>query len=272
MLLHTIHAAGQLSGYLWKLLPLYERPVDNMVNTFLTVTIFNLEPSEEFKCTDKTYDNCYKEQKMELEIMCKPPFDPNFKNGQPICNTKEKGQQVLSKVTDLVDRCLPTCQQFDINVLDIPSTYLLFEMNKDFLPSLQSVYKFKPGFYINVPARGRHIQLAHNYGFVSFVAEFAGWSSIFVGASLIAILIWIKAPLDYKIFLDFNFNKLIDVVKIISCLILAYLFYACVQRLAKKEEGIMVDFKRTESELDITICATKLTSELVSKKELIVGK
>ena len=163
----------------------------------------------------------------------------------------------MTELSKLTSKCKPSCQVVEIKIEEIPQSYGVISRNENFKINLLQVSRMIPGYYINIPSTAGLTSISYDYGFVSYVAEFAGWSGIFVGASLLWIVgistSWFSTVTSIKI----EEKYIANIVKIVSLFYLLYLIYTCGLKFVNKPMGVMVDFKSTKIEFDMTICSSK---------------
>ena len=89
----------------------------------------------------------------------------------------------MKELSKLTSKCKSSCQVVDIRIEENPQNYGVLSRNENFKVGLLRVSNMTPGYYINIPSTASLTSISYDYGFISYVAEFAGWSGMFVGAS-----------------------------------------------------------------------------------------
>ena len=255
-LYHTFHPSGELGEYIPTLQPMYEKPLIYVVNMHIHVKSSKLEPSIQYPCSYDSFETCLQTKRKELNTSCQVPFETDV-NDNTICKTDEEGYKVMKELSKLTSKCKPSCQVVDIRIEEIPQNYGVLSRNENFKVGLLQVSKMTPGYYINIPSTASLTSISYDYGFISYVAEFAGWSGIFVGASVLWIVGIITSLFSWVSSIKIEQKSLTNVVKILSLFYLLYLVYTCTVKFVNKPQGVMVDFKNTKIEFDMTICSSK---------------
>lgn len=235
---------------------MYDTPLRHVINIYLHINSYQLDSSKEFPCEQAPYPSCIERHRDYLNTSCYLPFEENAEN-KPICTTDEEGYHTMLEVSKLISRCIQSCTIIDIEVQEIPLTYGALFMNEHFATGLLHVTHMIPGYYINTHPVARSFSVIHDYGFISYVAEFAGWSGILVGASLLGLLKFTTSLISKLPSIRLNQNVFVFVIKMFSRAYLAYLLYTCCKKFIDRPQGIMVDFDTTKIDFEITICAPR---------------
>ena len=236
---------------------LLDRPIKNIINVHLEVSSYNLDSS--IVPCDQNFNlkDCLAQARRQLPTTCMLPFESVDIDNQTFCKTDAEGYSTMQQVAKLRDTCDSRCTITNLHTIEIPLTYLTLSLKKNFLYGLQQKYKMKPGYYFSIPIKARQITVSHDYGFISWVAEFAGWSGIFVGASLTFILSTILDSNCCKAFGEKQKKIMIKTTVSISSIYIIYLLYACSSKFLKIPTGINVEFEETKTDFDFTICTPK---------------
>ncbi len=244
---------------------MYENPLKFIVNVQLYIKSSKLEPSNQYPCSHSSFETCLRTKTRELNTSCLVPFETNV-DDNTVCKTDEDGYKTMTELSKLTSKCKPSCQVVDIRIKEIPQSYGLLSKNEVFRRGLLQVSKMIPGYYINIPSTASLTSISYDYGFISFVAEFAGWSGIFVGASLLWIVGKKTSLISQITSIKIEEKYIANTVKFLSLFYVLYLVYTCAVKYANKPQGVMVDFKNTKIEFDMTICSSKF---LVGYKKIL---
>ena len=235
---------------------MYDTPLRHIINIYIYINSYQLDSSEEFPCEQNPYSSCLRRQRDYLNTSCFLPFEENTEY-RPICKTDEEGYHTMFEVSKLISMCKQSCTIIDIEVQEIPQTYGALFTNEHFATGLLHVTHMIPGYYINTQQLARSLSVIHDYGFISYVAEFAGWSGILVGASLLGLLKFTTSLISKLTSIRLNQNVVLCITKIFSMIYIAYLLFTCCTKFNDSPKGIMVDFDTTEIDFVITICAPR---------------
>ena len=228
----------------------------NVVNMHLHVKSSKLEPSIHYPCSYGSFETCLQNKRKELNNSCQVPFELDV-HDDTICKTDEDGYKAMKELSTLTSKCTPSCQVVDIKIMEIPQNLGALSVNDFFKVGLLEVSRMTPGYYIDIPSTAGLTSISYDYGFISYVAEFAGWSGMFVGASLLWIVGITTSLLSWFTSIKIEEKFIANIVKILSLFYLLYLVYTCTVKFLGKPQGVMVDFKNTKIEFDMTICSSK---------------
>ena len=252
---HTVHPEGEITDYLATLKQMYDRPLKYVVNVHFHIKAFHLESSNNFHCSYETKEKCLTKKRGLLHTSCFLPFE-NANVNVSICSTDEDGYDTMLKVSKVLNMCEQSCHIIEIRTEEIPLSYGGISSNEIFKTALLQV-GMQPGYYFNIPSTARSISMSHDYGLISYVAEFAGWSGILVGASLVSIIGILISLFTWTTAITVKNQSLLTVVNIMSLVFLGYLICTCFSRFLRSPTGVTIDFEATEVDFDMTICTPK---------------
>ena len=231
------------------------------VDIYLTINAFEWEPQENFPCGFVSYDDCIQNNRKGLNTSCKLPFENVEDLETPICSTLEDGKFVVEQIRNNSYNCLRPCTLLNIDVKEVPKTYMVTKARNDFMSKLVNEYKFKTGYRIHIPNEGDIISSVHDYGFISYIAEFGGWSGLLVGASLLQIFDICFGSLEIKKSMQRVKRISILFLNLASLIYIINLVFACTVKYFDDPHGIMVNFEKTQYDFDISVCSPKYTIE-----------
>ena len=249
---------------------LQERPTDGIIDVHLEVSIFQLDPDllpcdEQFKIQD-----CLATRRKSLNTSCFLPFETEKFHDKTICKTDRDGYNTMILLAKLKNMCSSNCLITDIHVKEIPSTYLTVKSQQIFLQGLKQAMKMKPGYYFDIPTKARQITTSHEYGFISWVAEFAGWSGIFVGLSLLSVMAKFLDLKHHSVCLESRKRIIVNTARFACSVYILHLLYFCCTNFLKEPIAMNVEFEETKTDFDFTICAPKYP--FAFKRGSITGK
>ena len=255
ILLHTVHSIDEIAGYLSSLHQMYERPLQYIVNIHLHIKAFHLEASKNVQCSYEIKKKCLTEKRSILNTSCFLPFE-TAKDNDSICSTDEVGYATMLEVSKVLNMCEHSCQIMEIRTEEIPLSYGVITSNEVYRDALIP-FGMQPGYYFNIPSTARSVSMSHDYGIISFVAEFAGWSGILVGASLVSIIGISISIFTWATAIEYATPPLFKVVNTLSLAFLGYLTYTCFSKFLRSPTGVKIDFEATKVDFDMTICTPK---------------
>ncbi len=226
------------------------------MNTYIYVSIYHLQPTESFHCESKLFQSCLLEKRKELHSFCYLPFETDVTN-ENICKTDKDGFETMEKLSRLSELCSQQCTLLDIEFVEEPQSYAAVSINEDFRNGLQQASRLRFGYYIHMPMIVKVVSQTNDYGFISYVAEFAGWAGIFVGLSLVTIVHLILSHVNMISTVEFNSKPLLIMLNILSLIPMIFLLYSCTHKFVERPLGDEVNFEATEINFDMTICSMK---------------
>lgn len=199
--------------------------------------------------TTKKYDNCLiSEIRNELDKHCTLPFLCSNKTN--VCRSFKDGIKALVIYNKETTMCKFPNYQIDVDFILNPSQPISSITN----PNIKIVEN--PGYYFRFPKEVKVSQTTQNYGFITYIAEFGGWSGLFIGISLLSI------TCQALTFLDSETNKFTSaIIKstktfiiIGSSLIVIYVACSSVIKLTSNETGQETKYQTKYSGLSLAIC------------------
>ena len=257
-LLYTFHQEGELGGSLSNLKPLRDLPLMYIINIRLYIKEYVLEASSNLPCGSDTYQLCYLRERSSVNTSCYLPFENPVEN-ITICTNDVDGYKTMIAVYNVTRFCQAeskkTCNVLEIEYFESPLSYGAFSINKQFRDGFFLTSNQQGAYIIHPPTKAQFISMTHNYGIISYIAEFAGWSGIFVGASIFGILGIVVTLISLD--KDFNCCKhFLTSCKFVSIVVIFYITYINIQKYNDEPQGVTVDFGPSIVDFDMTICTT----------------
>ena len=223
------------------LLPLKANAYDNIVN--FDIDIQKILSTPEYECeTSLSYDKC-----LETEAIsnCSLPFQTQTIQPQ-ICKNFTDGLLAFKSFNRFETSCRYPCYQIKISHKVNPSRLVYSVLNNANVGE-------EPGYIIQLPAQVKVTEMTEAYTTVSFIAEFGGWSGLFVGISLMALLS--KAG---QLLLESNYSKLNRkmhyITVALSSIAICYVCYTSIDKLFAKNVGNDISFFDDYSDIRLSIC------------------
>ena len=191
------------------------------------------------------YDKCIE---AEIDSNCSLPFQRNPGN-QPICSSFASGLAAIKKFNSLDSTCKYPCTQVKIDHVVNPSKIVYSKMN----PNVEVTKE--PGFFLTLPPTVKVLQMSEDYGAVSFIAEFGGWSGLFVGVSILAIVTQFADMASSKC--AYLSKGMKNATIIISSIILCYVCYASLDKFFSFNTSNDITIAKLDSNFRLSICREK---------------
>ena len=224
------------------------KPQRNDENVKFDISVKSILPSDNMECeeTAKEYDNCVMNEIQDMLKNCTLPFLNNNDRNLLTCKSFEYGLEALKIFNKEETSCNVPCYQINQNVQLNPSRPVISMKN----PSLNITKN--PGYYFNFPSKVLRLEMSKEYGIITFIAEFGGWSGLFVGVSLLTII----SKIIHKMSSDRTKTKKFTKRTAIFCLVfvLGLVSYFSIRKLLDHETGQDIQINAKYSDISLSIC------------------
>ena len=216
------------------------------VNIELGINILSILESQVDVCSSKEYDECVMQEirKKFNDSSCWPSFLENSSNST--CQDFEQGIIALSIFNEDKSNCKFPCYQINVNSK--------FTTTRPVVNAIHPHINFtkNPGYVFHLPKKVKILEMVENYGVISFMAEFGGWSGLFVGISVISVIFGVIGKFDME-------NKMVEKVTkyLFVMLLIVILVAVCVESLIKLyAKGVeeKISFIQNYYNICISIC------------------
>ena len=221
-------------------------------------------PTSEFDCDmdPAGYDACVL-QKSITSTHCLLPFQnqtPFYPSSLSMCQTQEEGYAAFHHFQQAFRACKPPCKQLSIDLTYSLPQYLL----ANYLWNVQQNAQFY-AYYLYMPSTVKESTSIPSYGFISFIAEVAGWYNLFLGGSIFALwkglLIWTCWVLTkIKIKFDRQIWFMTAIFLVAASGILVYILIDCITTLLDNPIGTSTMFETSLTGLSLSVCLPQYTS------------
>ena len=243
-----VHNEGELlQKYLRNgLVPLTPQKINSNVN--IDISIQSIFPSDIADCeeTSNTYDKCLMSEIEEDLKNCTLPF-LGYGNMESICRSFEDGLKALRIFNKEESKCKFPCYQINIDFQLNPSRPVISLMNPDI-----NIIK-NPSYYFYLPSEIKVSKMSEDYDIITFIAEFGGWSGLFIGISLLTI------TSKLLMFLNLESRSSIKqftrgIIVCLSCIVLGYVSYSSVKKLLSHETSQDIILNTNYSGISLSVC------------------
>jgi hypothetical protein len=224
-------------------------------------------PTDSFNCVEELFgfDACVSQASPDIEPTCILPFQnwsayPDIQNR--ICKTHAEGYASFQQFQLTSIACKVSCIQINTNFNHYMPQYLLAK----YLKNVKQNSKIFPT-YLHLPGSIKLSKANLSYGFITFIAEVAGWYNLFLGGSIFAMWEVLGTKIMRKLakiwgkrtqFLSKRWNIL---YLLLSSGILAYIFIDCIANLILNPIGSTTLFTSSVAQgLSLSICLPQYTS------------
>jgi hypothetical protein len=221
-------------------------------------------PRSDFLCEnyETSFDSCVLLQGLN-DITCALPFqDQSLANRADlmICQNHEDGFATFKKFQAASKHCKPFCLQLAIELQYSMPQYLLAQYLWDARESAQ-LY----AYYLHLPSTIKVSTSFPSYGFISYIAQVAGWYNLFLGGSILAFWdsIWIfSSQILSKFYVQFDLLFKIQkfIIKVLAGGILVYIFTDCISTLANTPTATSTMLTNSPNGFSISLCLPQYTS------------
>ncbi len=224
-------------------------------------------PTDSFNCAEELFgfDACVSQAGSDREPTCILPFQnwtayPDIQNR--ICKTHAEGYASFQKFQLTSIACKVPCTQINTVFNYFTPQYLLAK----YLVNVKQNCKIFPN-YLHLPNLIKVSKASPSYGFITFIAEVAGWYNLFLGGSIFAMwevlgtkimrkLAKIQGKMTQCLSKRWNILYLL-----VSSGILAYIFIDCITNLILNPVGSNTLFTSSVAQgLSLSICLPQYTS------------
>ena len=227
------------------LLPLVPQKINNNINIDISIKEILNSDSTECDETPNHYDDCVMTEVENLLTTCTFPF-LSKKNIESVCRTFEDGKKALKVFNKEETKCKFPCYQINVDYQLHPSRLVFSKKNPNMIETEN------PSFFFNFPSKVKVSRMSEDYGIISYIAEFGGWSGLFIGISLLTITTEAIAFLNLK---NTNVGRQTRMVTILAFTILTGLvIYTSVSKWLENDTGQDVSFTTNYSNTSFSIC------------------
>ena len=267
MVYNVFHISDNLAASLATMKTWLPRPMEYIVNMHLQIQAFHLESSQEFECGDVPVDDCVARLRLEVNTTCALPWENATQLQLPICTDYLQGLNATKLVSNLYTQCKQSCIQINVHTQENPLNYLVAICRQVFIQGMRNLFNYRTAYYVYLPPFARLITSEHNYLLASYIADFGGWSGIFIGISVTGIISTILGMISDK----FKLKKFVfpTLMFVFACCLFGLMILFTL-KFVKSPIATTVDFEETRPDFCITVCASPFIFE-ISKNDAATG-
>ncbi len=230
-------------------------------------------PTEDFQCDEDLlgYDACIFQAVQASGPSCVLPFqilsvltDMQDK----ICKTPAEGYASFQQFQLNYDTCKVPCSQINT----VFNYYMPQYLRDSYLSSIKREVE-SSAYYLYLPSAIKVSKASPSYGFITLIAEVAGWYNLFLGGSVFAIwkvletkTFWALAKVQGKLSQLLSPRRNI-LFLLISSGILIYIFLVCITNLVSNPVGSNILLTNSIAQgLCLSICLPQYTSIYTKNK------
>ncbi len=224
-------------------------------------------PTDIFKCDEELFgfDACVSQPDPDRGPSCILPFHnmPTLSNIQHrICKTHAEGYASFQQLQLSSKNCQVPC----IKINTVFKYHISQYLRAKYLKNIMQNETFFP-IYLHLPSAIKVSKASPSYGFITFIAEVAGWYNLFLGGSIFAV--WEVLGTKFLSKFAKNWGKLSQWLSrrwnilylLLSTGILAYIFIDCIINLTLNPVGSNVLLTSYVAPgLSLSICLPQYTS------------
>ena len=192
-----------------------------------------------------------------------PVYQANTTTTKEICQTPEEGWAAFRQFQQAATgACQPPCTQLST---DLQHAYPQF-FSAHYMPNVSQAAKVT-GYHLSLPRAVKVSVPSHSYGFVSYIAEVAGWYNLFLGGSVLALWegLWLCAT-AFLGQIGLKADRLVRgataVFMVVAGVVLAYILVDCITTLATNPIETSTSLRTRPSGLSLSVCLPQFTSLL----------
>ena len=222
-------------------------------------------PTTGFDCLEDAtgFDACVMQQ-IFTAAQCLLPFLNQSANSigniLHTCQTHEEANAAFRQFQLASHACKSPCTQFRTDLQYSLPQFLRFR----YMPyRKQDSQVF--AFYLYLPSTVKTATATPSYGFISYIAEVAGWYNLFLGGSVLTLWQFLCACNILKKFKkDVKFNLLIQALTVLFLVVaggvLIYILIDCITILLNNPIATSTELRTAQSGLSLSICWPQYTS------------
>ncbi len=224
-------------------------------------------PTDSFYCVEELFgfDDCVSQAGLDRELTCILPFlnwsaFPAFQNR--ICKTHDEGYASFQQFQLTSIACKVPCIHINTVFKHYVPQYLLAK----YLINVKQNSKIFPT-YLHLPGSIKLSKASPSYGFITFIAEVAGWYNLFLGGSFFAMWEVLGTKIMRKLAkiwgeMTQSLSKRWNILYLLlSSVILAYIFIDCITNLILNPIGSNTLLTSSVAQgLSLSICLPQYTS------------
>ena len=159
-----------------------------VVDIKLNIDVQKYKKSGQYDCSNDLFDDCFEQSfARNMTNFCLLPFMTSNLTTNPPCLNQEEGEKALKNFQEYASRCPAPCVQDQI-VITENSIEELYEATHPAALISSANYVIK----IKLPETTDIMTMKEYYSFESYVADFGGFSGLFLGFSFLGIMAAIK--------------------------------------------------------------------------------
>ena len=227
------------NGYL----PLPKKSFENIIS--FSIAVKETLTSHEYQCEVKSnnYDKCFE---AESRANCSLPFQDNQKN-LSICKNFENGLNAFQSFNRMNSSCKYPCFELRIDYTTDPSKVIYSKMN----PNVRVAEE--PGYSLQLPGRVKVFSMSEDYDAISLIAEFGGWSGLFVGVSLLMLITQVLGLCNSKLYSNIS-RYTENFTILVSFCILCYVCYTSASKFFMYNTSTDINLIKDYPNIGLSIC------------------
>ncbi len=235
-------------------------------------------PTDSFNCVEELFgfDDCVSQAGLDRNPTCILPFQnwsayPDIQNR--ICKTHDEGYASFQQFQLTYIACKVPCIQINTVFNHYVPQYLCAR----YLENVKQNSKIFPN-YLHLPGSIKLSKASPSYGFITFIAEVAGWYNLFLGGSIFAMWEVLGTKIMRKLAKIWgkrsqSLSKRWNILYILlSSGILAYIFIDCITNLILNPIGSNTLLASSVVQgLSLSICLPQYTSHYAASRYLDIA-
>ena len=242
------HSKGELMQKYLRNPYLFIKAQRDNVNVELDISVLSILDSQLEDCSSQEYDECVMHEikdKLMRTISCWPSFLDNLSNAST-CQNFDKGLNALEIFNDAKTNCKFPCYQINIDSRLSTTRPVINTIHQDVN------FTKTPGYVFYMPKNVKLSEMVESYDILSYMAEFGGWSGLFVGISVLTITFALIDNLNMK-------NKKAEkgaklMLTSFSIIMLFYVLIESIIKLLEKPIGEKISFNQNYGDISLSIC------------------
>lgn len=231
------------------LLPLISNKFE--VNIELKVEVKQFLSTNQMTCNKDNfmYDKCMTNETInQLGKVCIPAFIETNSNISK-CSSFDEGLKALYIFNAKKTICDLPCTQINIEYSSVSSQNIYSYINPN------TIISENPGYHFVLPKTVPVTETTEEYGIISYIAEFGGWSGLFIGISILGLYSTAEQTLKNLIKKKVFDNILKSTLILASLIVYCFVCFTSVSKLVEEQTETDIGFTKNYTNVHLSICS-----------------
>ena len=204
------------------------------------------------------YDSCTYNEWNSINATCMLPF---LRGNKTTCSNYEEGTSAMKKISSHDTECSLPCIEFETSLRESSISILTADVDR-YKEDIGLNARYN-GYFIHLPNSLPYFKSSQTYDPTSYIAEFAGWASLFLGISFVGCLrVTLHNVLPKNSFQKISVKRIMLLTHFFCIAVIIYITVILFSKLIDNRLSTSIHLKETNIDFDLTMCTTKTIREL----------